>query len=143
MWLKRKQHIRYVVFPEQTFQSIQYCRRVNQIFIIILYTLLSVITNQTMFFSQIDYIRRRQHISTIETGCSPTRGLLSSTSSNTPPLQSYTRNLSSGPSSVIGNMTLHSTHNAIGYCTLRNGSQNPTSIGSLTMVSFSFSTFEQ
>ncbi|KAL5284444.1 hypothetical protein ACFFRR_006630 [Megaselia abdita] len=82
---------------------------------------------------QIDYIRRRQHISTIDTGCSPTRGLLSSTSSNTPPPQKYNNNISSGPSSVIGGMTLHSTHNAIGYCTLRNGSQNPTSIGNLTM----------
>lgn len=87
---------------------------------------------------QIDYIRRRQHISTIDTGCSPTRGLLSSTSSNTPPPQKYNSSLSSGPSSVIGGMTLHSTHNAIGYCTLRNGSQNPTSIGNLTMVSCSF-----
>ncbi|XP_055904253.1 uncharacterized protein LOC129940050 [Eupeodes corollae] len=70
---------------------------------------------------QIDYIRRRQHISTIDTSCSPTRGLLSS---STPPPQKYN---SSG-------MTLHSSHpNAMGYCTLRNGGQPPSSVGTLSM----------
>ncbi|XP_055371722.1 hemicentin-1 [Condylostylus longicornis] len=64
---------------------------------------------------QIDYIRRRQHISTIDTS-SPTRGLLSS---GTPPPQKYN---SSG-------MTLHTSHNAMGYCTLRSGSQPPVSVG--------------
>ncbi|XP_037921192.1 kin of IRRE-like protein 1 [Hermetia illucens] len=68
---------------------------------------------------QVDYIRRRQHISTIDTS-SPTRGLLSS---NTPPPQKYN----------TSGMTLHASHNNMGYCTLRNGSQPPASVGTLSV----------
>ncbi|XP_065355312.1 nephrin [Calliphora vicina] len=66
---------------------------------------------------QIDFIRRKQQISTIESSCSPTRNLLS----NTPPPQQY-----------ASGMTLHSSHN-MGYCTLRSGLQASSVGGSLSM----------
>ncbi|XP_046804589.1 uncharacterized protein LOC124419400 [Lucilia cuprina] len=66
---------------------------------------------------QIDYIRRKQQISTIESSCSPTRNLLT----NTPPPQQY-----------ASGMTLHSSHN-MGYCTLRSGLQTSSVVGSLSM----------
>lgn len=58
---------------------------------------------------KVEFIRRRQHISTIDTN-SPSRLLLAS-------------NVSSN-SSFIPNSTIqiHKNHNAMGYCTLRNGS---------------------
>jgi hypothetical protein len=60
---------------------------------------------------QVEFIRRRQqqHISTIDTN-SPSRLLLASNASS---------NSSFVPNS---NIQIHKTHNAIGYCTLRNGS---------------------
>ncbi|KAL7017192.1 hypothetical protein ACKWTF_010287 [Chironomus riparius] len=60
---------------------------------------------------QVEFIRRRQqqHISTIDTS-SPSRLLLASNASS---------NSSFVPNS---NIQIHKTHNAIGYCTLRNGS---------------------
>lgn len=65
-----------------------------------------------------DYLRRKQQISTIESSCSPTRNLLS----NTPPPHQY----SSG-------ITLQSSHN-MGYCTLRSGLQSSSTVGVLSMV---------
>ncbi|KAG4065909.1 hypothetical protein HA402_000356 [Bradysia odoriphaga] len=61
---------------------------------------------------QIDYIRRRQHISTIDTN-SPTRGLLSH--QGTPPSQTYV------PSGIP-------MHTPMGYCTLRNGTKQSANI---------------
>jgi hypothetical protein len=60
---------------------------------------------------QVEFIRRRQqqHISTIDTS-SPNRLLLASNASS---------NSSFVPNS---NIQIHKTHNAMGYCTLRNGS---------------------
>lgn len=84
--------------------------------------------------TQIDYIRRRQHISTIDTN-SPTRGLLSQ---GTPPSQTYVpTGVGSGNGggnvggSLVGGMPqLHGGsgggHNPMGYCTLRNGSKQAT-----------------
>lgn len=59
---------------------------------------------------KVEFIRRRQHISTIDTN-SPSRLLLAS-------------NASSNSSSFIPSSTIqiHKNHNAMGYCTLRNGS---------------------
>ncbi|KAJ6639774.1 hypothetical protein Bhyg_12521, partial [Pseudolycoriella hygida] len=56
---------------------------------------------------QMDYMRRRQHVSTIDTN-SPTRGLLSH--QGTPPSQTY-----------VPAMPMHAP---IGYCTLRNGTKS-------------------
>lgn len=67
---------------------------------------------KNFFASQVEFIRRRQqqHISTIDTN-SPSRLLLASNASS---------NSSFVPNS---NIQIHkSHHNAIGYCTLRNGS---------------------
>jgi hypothetical protein len=66
---------------------------------------------------KVEFIRRRQHISTIDTN-SPSRLLLAS-------------NLSSNSSSFIPNSTIqiHKNHNAMGYCTLRNGSLHGQSLG--------------
>lgn len=58
--------------------------------------------------TQVEFIRRRQHISTIDTN-SPSRLLLSNVSSNS---SSFIPN---------SNIQIHKNHNAIGYCTLRNG----------------------
>lgn len=70
--------------------------------------------------NQIDYIRRRQHISTIDTN-SPTRGLLSH--QGTPPSQTY----------VPTGMQMHTP---MGYCTLRNGTKQSANIGPpVSMVS--------
>lgn len=77
---------------------------------------------------QIDYIHRRQHISTIETN-SPKRGLLST---STPPSQTY----------VPASMPLHSGHTPIGYCTLRNGTQSSNMGSSISMVSSNFRTIK-
>ncbi|CRK89491.1 CLUMA_CG003227, isoform A [Clunio marinus] len=59
---------------------------------------------------QVEFLKRRQHISTIDTN-SPSRLLLAS-------------NVTSNNSSFIPSSTIqiHKNHNAIGYCTLRNGS---------------------
>lgn len=77
-----------------------------------------------MFFQfnfQLDYIRRRQHISTIDTN-SPTKRLL--TGANL----SHTH----APS----DFSMHSNHSNLGYCTLRNGSHAPTSYeNTISMVS--------
>lgn len=61
---------------------------------------------------QVEFIRRRQHISTIDTN-SPSRLLLAS-------------NVSSNSSSFIPNSSIqiHKNHNAMGYCTLRNGAHH-------------------
>ena len=66
---------------------------------------------------KVEFIRRRQHISTIDTN-SPSRLLLAS-------------NLSSNSSSFIpnSNIQIHKNHNAMGYCTLRNGSLHGPSLG--------------
>ncbi|XP_055542964.1 hemicentin-1 isoform X2 [Wyeomyia smithii] len=70
---------------------------------------------------QIEYIRRRQHISTIDTS-SPSRLLLTTTAQS----QSF----------MGSSMALHGNHTAsLGYCTLRNGVPQPTS--SVTSVSMS------
>lgn len=80
---------------------------------------------------QIDYIRRRQHISTIDTN-SPTRGLLSQGTSNG---QTYVPTGTGGSNaggSVGGMSQMRSSsggvsgHNPMGYCTLRNGSKQAT-----------------
>ncbi|CAO1431490.1 unnamed protein product [Diamesa hyperborea] len=57
---------------------------------------------------QVEFIRRRQHISTIDTN-SPSRLLLASNASS---------NSSFVPNNTI---QIHKNHNAMGYCTLRNG----------------------
>ncbi|XP_055588000.1 protein turtle [Uranotaenia lowii] len=79
---------------------------------------------------QMEYIRRRQHISTIDTS-SPSRLLLTTTAGTTGPSQSF----------MGSTMALHSSsHSAsLGYCTLRNGGipgQPPGILGS-TNVSMS------
>jgi hypothetical protein len=70
-------------------------------------------------------MRRRQHISTIDTN-SPSRVLLS-TNNN-----SASHNLHHSGS--VG-MSLHQNHNPLGYCTLRNGSIQPQSSISTTAIS--------
>ena len=76
---------------------------------------------------QIDYIRRRQQISTIDTN-SPKR-VLTSTSTPPPPNQTYVP-------SQAPTMPLHTGHTPIGYCTLRNGTQPSANMGSsISMVS--------
>ncbi|XP_058463277.1 hemicentin-1 isoform X2 [Malaya genurostris] len=73
---------------------------------------------------QMEYIRRRQHISTIDTS-SPSRLLLTTTAQS----QSF----------MGSTMALqHSNHSAnLGYCTLRNGVPQPAVAGSVTNVSMS------
>lgn len=76
-----------------------------------------------------EFIRRRQHISTIDTS-SPNRLLLASNASS---------NSSFVPNS---NIQIHKNHNALGYCTLRNGSlhgqqQQQQSISSSNSMSMS------
>lgn len=83
---------------------------------------------------QIEYIRRRQHISTIDTN-SPKRGGSGSGGSggvggsglmNTPSNQAY----------VPASVPLHTGHAPISYCTLRNGTQPTANMGSsMSMVS--------
>lgn len=88
---------------------------------------------------QIDYIRRRQHISTIDTN-SPTRGLLSQATTSG---QTYVPTVAgvTGAANVPGTAPgggigsggmpqMHGAvvggHNPMGYCTLRNGSKQAT-----------------
>lgn len=74
---------------------------------------------------QIDYIRRRQHISTIDTN-SPTKRLLTGA-----PL-SHTH----APS----DFSMHSNHSNLGYCTLRNGNHVPSSYeNTISMVRYKLS----
>lgn len=88
----------------------------------------SIMVSRFLFFlrlTKIEFIRRRQHISTIDTN-SPSRLLLASNMSS---------NSSFLPNSSI---QVHKNHNAIGYCTLRNGSlHGPSHMNSSNIMSMS------
>lgn len=77
----------------------------------------------SLIFQQIEFLRRHQHISTIDTS-SPNRLLLATSNSG-----------NFIPSSTI---QIHKNQNAIGYCTLRNGSlhhsQSPMNMGNIGMM---------
>lgn len=80
---------------------------------------------------QIDYIRRRQHISTIDTN-SPSRVILASNNSSN---QSFVPIPTGGMS--FSNPMGGSGHTPYGYCTLRNGGLPSQSIATtVSMVSF-------
>lgn len=79
-------------------------------------------------FLQIDYIRRRQHISTIDTS-SPQRG--GNTTSGVGSLSNSTNQTYAAAS-----IPMHAaSHAPVNYCTLRNGTQSASLNSSVTMVS--------